>query len=504
MAEDFETHAYDPSRNLFKNEGQQPNFTWNLVGAITQDFSLPKLPFRSGNLMVNARRFTHITSIAIRHMVDFFDILPEEISLSFNECSLAFCDIITMVPEILGRGNNSEAIRSIMIEMNCPSCHKTSETLFNLQKDISYIEQITLHESKCSFCHAKLLPPKFFQDALFSCTPEFRHARAQSISRRELSDLVNQVTHDYKATLGYIEQYSHNPSDPSKHSREIPSVLQTSLKRVLSMLEGLKDAENSCTKMTLCQFSAADIIEELRPLATAKNIKLSLNENVLFPIELDQLVLERTLINLIVNGIEAAKSEASLEVFQSKNRDLIFYISDDGPGISESLENQLFSKGATFGKTEGQGRGLYFAYYGAKIHKGRLHFERRNNKTVFTLHIPATVNSNADSTSHGSKQNAQSKKGAKILVVPPNREVEQNCTQNRNISFLQMSAQEFEQMILHRRDLNLEGIFYLITEDLNILQQGLDANIKAHYINPEMTHEKKDKTIKRILETFAL
>jgi two-component system, NtrC family, sensor histidine kinase AtoS len=107
---------------------------------------------------------------------------------------------------------------------------------------------------------------------------------------------------------------------------------------------------------------------------------------------IDQRSLERVLINIINNGIEAIGfSGGTLSVNLSNSEEhtgyLLVQIADTGPGIPPEIESNLYKKYSS-GKPEGTGLGLFISQKIIEFHKGWINIETFPGGTIFNIFIP--------------------------------------------------------------------------------------------------------------------
>src|SRR5207244_3213191 len=88
--------------------------------------------------------------------------------------------------------------------------------------------------------------------------------------------------------------------------------------------------------------------------------------------------LERALYNLLLNGCEAAPTSGGrVEVLISENAGSIsIAVSDNGPGVAESIRDRLFHPFVSYGKENGTGLGLAVVQKIVQDHGGEIFVER--------------------------------------------------------------------------------------------------------------------------------
>ena len=104
--------------------------------------------------------------------------------------------------------------------------------------------------------------------------------------------------------------------------------------------------------------------------------------------------LERALYNLLLNGCEAAPASGGrVEVTVSEDVGSIsIAVSDNGPGIAESIRDRLFHPFVSYGKENGTGLGLAVVQKIVQDHGGEISVERTPDaRTVFQIVLPGRL-----------------------------------------------------------------------------------------------------------------
>ncbi len=115
-----------------------------------------------------------------------------------------------------------------------------------------------------------------------------------------------------------------------------------------------------------------------------------LSEGPTVEANIDKPAIERCLVNLVGNAIEATASKVQLVVGVDE-RDLMIEVKDNGPGVSQELLPKLFVRGATFGKESGEGIGLYNVKSIVEAHGGEISYSREGNESIFRLRLPGIL-----------------------------------------------------------------------------------------------------------------
>jgi len=154
-----------------------------------------------------------------------------------------------------------------------------------------------------------------------------------------------------------------------------------------------RDATAPTQRVSL-QAIVDDVLELVRPACVHGKIDLSSRVPAdALEVWGDPEALRQLLINLILNGVEAAGRPESVQrkVVVSLNplgeAQVEIRVADSGPGPAESTRGRLFEPFVTE-KPEGTGLGLYVARQTAEAHGGKIAWERRDGMTCFLVHLP--------------------------------------------------------------------------------------------------------------------
>jgi signal transduction histidine kinase len=111
----------------------------------------------------------------------------------------------------------------------------------------------------------------------------------------------------------------------------------------------------------------------------------------------DSRKLERALYNLLLNACDAAPpAGGEVEVSASELGGAItIAVSDNGPGIADSIRDRLFHPFVSYGKENGTGLGLAVVHKIVQDHGGEISVERISGRTVFKIVLPGRASDGA-------------------------------------------------------------------------------------------------------------
>jgi signal transduction histidine kinase len=199
---------------------------------------------------------------------------------------------------------------------------------------------------------------------------------------------VAMIAHDMRGPLGFLANYMEKME--AKHHMDADYHLaRSAMNRVNSMVQCFKDLNGSSI---IVRRKEVMYLDECRNLAESYALQTKKTLDYIGSLqvegELDSEKLDRALQNLIINAFEAAHTKVRVEVVR-RDSDLIFRVSDDGPGIAQASLSKLFQKGFTEGKRSGTGLGLAFVKHVVDGHGGEVAYERSpEGWTLFTMTIP--------------------------------------------------------------------------------------------------------------------
>lgn len=203
-------------------------------------------------------------------------------------------------------------------------------------------------------------------------------------------------------TLNYrLAALSEQPTDGTKQiSPYLLDDLRLGIETIQKRSEGLlKFAEtyrnlNKITTLNLTKVYARDLFENLyqlmEPTLAEKNIELEIIlKDPNLQLEADTNLIEQTLINLIVNAIDALKNKTDgkiqLSATTTAQQKVVLKVSDNGSGISEEVMDKIFIPFFSTRKN-GSGIGLSLCKQIMMLHKGTIQVQTTEGVgTAFSL-----------------------------------------------------------------------------------------------------------------------
>ncbi len=248
----------------------------------------------------------------------------------------------------------------------------------------------------------------FILTQIVSKADQINQARAEERRRLEdklhhaerlasLGEMVASVSHEIKNPLGIIhstaEILNKRMKDQAPSSKHLAEIIITETSRlddiVREFLDFARPQVPNFTKQSINEL-IAKVVEFMLPEFAKKGITVETNLNsAIKPMNIDQNLLYRALLNLLVNAVQAMPEGGVLSVATSfsteKKGNVIVKIKDTGVGISQDKLAMIFTPFYT-DKNRGTGLGLAIAKNIIEEHNGIIAVEsERGNGATFTI-----------------------------------------------------------------------------------------------------------------------
>ncbi|MEP1032464.1 tetratricopeptide repeat-containing sensor histidine kinase [Ekhidna sp.] len=167
----------------------------------------------------------------------------------------------------------------------------------------------------------------------------------------EKNDLINIVAHDLKNPLSNIISSVQLIKDSDRKKSDVPlEIIEGSAIRLSNMITKILDVEaieKGLTNLKLVPVNLSDILsdicDDLDNQAFAKNIKLHRDLSSGIIVLGDKTYIYQVLENIVSNAIKYSPFEKNIHVvLKSYNRLAKVEVKDEGPGISDKEQTQLF------------------------------------------------------------------------------------------------------------------------------------------------------------------
>ncbi len=170
--------------------------------------------------------------------------------------------------------------------------------------------------------------------------------------------------------------------------------LASGIDKIHKMLDRLGQSESEVDAPRLTIVEA--VVEEAVALLSAKfwsakkiDLSLKYDAKTLSPVNATSEGLMRILNNLLENAFDASSAGGAIRVLiESDEKACRISVEDNGCGVSPEVVPRLFEKGATFGKVNGTGYGLYQCKASVELWKGTVEMQPLPQGTRFVITLP--------------------------------------------------------------------------------------------------------------------
>ncbi len=217
------------------------------------------------------------------------------------------------------------------------------------------------------------------------------------ISTAERSELVQMVVHDFKSPLSAIISNLELLSYIGMSEDQKPLV-GTALEGSQNLLEMINDflqlarldqwQENLQLKNTSIMDVVGKEVEEVRPVATSKNISLEVMAGSDIRFSTHENMLHHLVKNLLSNAVKYTQDNGSVKIFWTLkearrltdkcNKIIEFCVEDSGPGVPDGMKKTIFDKFSRITSNshiQGTGVGLYICNRIANMMGGKIWVE---------------------------------------------------------------------------------------------------------------------------------
>jgi two-component system sensor histidine kinase/response regulator len=219
-------------------------------------------------------------------------------------------------------------------------------------------------------------------------------------------EIIRMISHDFRGPMNNIRVLMELlRSDEMKREEfnEISEVIYNQTCEISLMFEtfvgwALSQSDNYVPKTESTDWTdiVNGVVNLLDPLATIKNLKITIEKDGDHHLQTDRIAAQLVLRNLLSNAIKFSNEGEEINIRISKqNKTLITGIEDQGVGMDAERLNQLFrndleSEEGTQNET-GSGLGLKMALKFAELNGGRIDVKSKENVgSTFTYRLPTT------------------------------------------------------------------------------------------------------------------
>jgi signal transduction histidine kinase len=220
---------------------------------------------------------------------------------------------------------------------------------------------------------------------------------AQSLQREQR--LTAEISHELRTPLAKVLAEAELASDLSRprstmEYRRAAASIRTAaeqLSKSLDMLLAAARADHTGTPSTVDARAIADrAAESQRGAALRHGVSIEVSGSpTRTRVGVEPALLERALVPILDNAVRHARRRVAISV-SDHDRQLVFEINDDGPGIDPAIQGQMFEPGvsAANGGASGAGLGLPLARRLARAARGEIECDSQPTGARFTVRFP--------------------------------------------------------------------------------------------------------------------
>jgi heavy metal sensor kinase len=235
-----------------------------------------------------------------------------------------------------------------------------------------------------------------------------RLERSFELERRFIADASHELRTPVAILCGEADVALSRPNRAAGEYRESLEILRTESRRLKSIIEDLftlARADAGQHRLVLSKFYLDELVAEcargMRSLAAAKNISLHSEAGTEMPVEADESLLRRMLINVLDNAVKYTPEGGSVMIAcEESATEYCVVVRDSGPGIPPEAQPRIFerffrgdkARSRSEGDGGGAGLGLAISLLIAEAHGGDLTLAHSDSQgSNFTISLPKSA-----------------------------------------------------------------------------------------------------------------
>jgi len=210
-----------------------------------------------------------------------------------------------------------------------------------------------------------------------------------------LGEMAAGLAHEIRNPLGGIQLYANLLRKDVSDRPEMVQIIDKMITGIRS-LDALVTDVLALTHTVQPKFAKEDLVkitqstmDLVQPLITEKQSQISFNSPMSLLMNCDRNMLQRAVMNLLRNAIEAAGENGQVMIdLNVKHQSIIMQIADSGPGIDAEIADRIFNPFFTT-KDTGTGLGLSIVHRIIEAHEGSIKVGKAPlGGALFTIKLP--------------------------------------------------------------------------------------------------------------------
>jgi signal transduction histidine kinase len=206
--------------------------------------------------------------------------------------------------------------------------------------------------------------------------------------------LSTSIVHDLKNPLGTVsagaEMLMELDLTPTEVRRLAANIHRAAgrMRELLADLAGASSGSKSTFQICNIRHVIDAVSEAVLPIAERQGVRIVNEASIGLQIPLVRSRMERVLLNLIANALEAMPHGGEIRIgARQRDNSVLIEVEDTGPGIPSAIQDRLFQPFVTAGKDDGLGLGLALSRQTVLDHGGDMWIEPAAG-AHFTIRLP--------------------------------------------------------------------------------------------------------------------
>jgi signal transduction histidine kinase len=235
-------------------------------------------------------------------------------------------------------------------------------------------------------------------DKIRQTNERFAEERLRKERQLMIGEMAGAIIHDFKNPFAVIQMaaYLVQKQDSRPEIKECTDLIEAQILHMSAMAEDILFFSKGNLTLRKEPVKLADILDQFAKLTGLYlqqcHVQLNISPSDK-TINADSEKIVRVLQNLVFNAVEAfAGKPGNISITVGEGGDdVMIRVSDNGPGIPESIRSLVFEPFTTQGKPKGTGLGMGIAKSFVEAHNGKIWLESDCGKgTTFFIQLPAS------------------------------------------------------------------------------------------------------------------